>query len=239
MKPTATLKLDQEQRVRRIKEILREAKRTHWMQQYHDDVHYLGYREFASLIEETVGTERLTVVGGVGSGASTGGTVSYLREKDPEVQLVGVQPFGSVTFGSQGIDDPEIIIAGIGSGIEFKNVRHDLYDRIHWISFDHARSASVALLRNHAVFSGLSTGCCYLSARWEALNTPTRNYLLIAADTGHRYVDTVFARHAEAEDIDTLKPKHAGSLGDVALPWSVMDWRRRSYDEVSEEGAWQ
>lgn len=72
------------------------------------------------------------MVGGVGSGASTGGVIEYLRQKDPTVQLVGLQPFGSVTFGSESFSDPEAIIAGIGSSIPFDNVHHELYDAVHW-----------------------------------------------------------------------------------------------------------
>ena len=64
-------------------------------------------------------------------------------------------------------DQPEIIIAGIGSSIPFRNVSHQLYDTIHWVGFDAGLAGSVDLLRRHAVFAGLSTGAGYLAARWE------------------------------------------------------------------------
>lgn len=229
VRPSASLKLDQKQRVRRIQEILREHPDVHWMRQYHDDIHYAGYQDFADAVRKNIDSEELTVVGGVGSGASTGGLVTYLRDSLREVRLYGVQPFGSVTFGSEHIHDPEMIIAGIGSSIPFENVRHALYDRIHWISFSHAMAGSIELLRRHAVFAGLSTGAGYLVARWEARLSPDRPHLFIAADTGHRYVDAVFARHAEALSIEELAPTSAESLDDLAFPWSVMEWNQRSY----------
>ncbi len=71
MGPSDDLKLDQKRRVERIQEILRERPDYHWMRQYHDDIHYLGYRAVAEHIGRETDTDRLTVVGGVGSGAST------------------------------------------------------------------------------------------------------------------------------------------------------------------------
>jgi cysteine synthase A len=224
--PSQNLKLDQELRVRRVKEILAAHPDRHWMRQYHDDVHYLGYREVADRITAAFPDTELTVVGGVGSGASTGGIVERLRATDPSVRLVGVQPFGSVTFGSQDHDDPEAIIAGIGSSIVFDNVRHHLYDAVHWLDFTHAMSGTVALLRDHAVFAGLSTGAGYLAATYEARRRPDRLHLVIGADTGHRYVERVFARHAEALDPAALKPAEVSGPEEMSMPWSTAAWRR-------------
>ncbi|ALL78008.1 MULTISPECIES: pyridoxal-phosphate dependent enzyme [unclassified Pseudonocardia] len=227
MPPSDDLKLDQSRRVARIRELLAADPRLHWMRQYHDDVHYLGYRPVAQRLREALGPVPLTVVGGVGSGASTGGLARYLRAGDPPggpTRLVGVQPFGSVTFGSEHVADPDIIIAGIGSSIPFGNVDHPAYDVVHWTGFTAALSGAVALLRGHAVFAGLSAGASYLAARWERARDPGRTVVLIAADTGHRYVDGVFARHTEAVPLDTLAPHPVTGTDELALPWSRMAW---------------
>ncbi|MGF0167277.1 cysteine synthase family protein [Streptomyces koyangensis] len=226
VRPSKNLKLDQELRVRRVREIIAEHPDWHWMRQYHDDIHYLGYHEVADRITAAFPQAALTVVGGVGSGASTGGLVERLRVTDPSVRLVGVQPFGSVTFGSQDHHDPEAIIAGIGSSIVFDNVRHHLYDALHWLDFTHAMSGTIALLREHAVFAGLSTGAGYLAATHEARRHPDRLHLVIGADTGHRYVERVFARHAEAPDPAALKPAEVSGPEEMTMPWSTMSWRR-------------
>lgn len=225
--PTGTLKLDQSLRVRRIEEVLRNNSRVHWMQQYHDDIHYAGYSPIADQIRADIGTDQLTLVGAVGSGASTGGLITALRATDVRVELVGIQPFGSVTFGSSHLDDPGMIIAGIGSAIPFRNVRHELYDRIHWLSFEYGMSGAIALFRRHGVFAGLSSGCCYLVGSYEAKARPDRRVILLAADTGHRYIATVFARHAEALDVDVLAPIVIPNLDALTLPWSMMEWSRR------------
>lgn len=229
VEPQATLKMDQSLRVARIRELLDADPDVHWMQQYHDDIHYHGYEPVAAQIAGALGAAPVSVVGGVGSGCSTGGLACALRARDPDAQLIGVQPFGSMTFGCEHIEDPGIIIAGIGSSIPFRNVRHDLYDHVHWVSFDYGLSGSVALLRDHAVFAGLSTGCAYLVARREARAHPERNVIFLAADTGHRYVEGVFAHHQRALDLDTLRPKPIAALDQLELPWSAMAWNRAAF----------
>lgn len=226
VRPSRDLKLDQQLRVRRVREILAERPDCHWMRQYHDGVHYLGYHEVADRITAEFPGRPLTVVGGVGSGASTGGIVERLRTSDRSARLVGIQPFGSVTFGSQDHHDPEAIIAGIGSSIVFDNVRHHLYDAVHWMDFTHALSGAVALLRTHAVFAGLSTGAGYLAATYEARRRPDRLHLVIGADTGHRYVEGVFARHSEALDPAVLKPAEVSEPEEMTMPWSTLAWQR-------------
>lgn len=229
MPPSESLRLDQQARVRRVRQLLATRPDVYWMRQYHDDIHYRGYEEFAESVVAAVGVSALTVLGGVGSGASTGGVVRYLRRRNEEVQLVGLQPFGSVTFGSERFSDPDAIIAGIGSSIPFDNVRHELYDAVHWLDFRHAMAGTIALMREHAVFAGLSTGAAYLVARWLAARSPERTHLVIGADTGHRYVERVFTRHTEALDTSRLVPREIDSLDELAMPWSAMAWRRRPY----------
>ncbi|MCX9193090.1 cysteine synthase [Carbonactinospora thermoautotrophica] len=232
MPPATDLQLDQQRRVARVRELLQRNPDMHWMRQYHDPVHYLGYAELAELVNAALPGVPLTIVGSVGTGASTGGLVESLRRRDPAVRLIGIQPFGSVTFGSERFSDPDAIIAGIGSAIHFGNVRHELYDRLHWLDFRHAMAGAVALLRDHAVFAGLSTGAAYLVAAWEARRHPERTHLVIGADTGHRYTERVFTRHREALDPARLAPVEITSLADLTPPWSAMRWARRSYPAV-------
>ncbi|MCS7482423.1 pyridoxal-phosphate dependent enzyme [Umezawaea endophytica] len=226
MPSTPSLKLDQNRRVARVREILRDNPRHHWMRQYHDETHYLGYRPIATLLRAELATAPLTLVGGVGTGASTGALARYLRETDPDTALVGVQPFDSVTFGSEHVCDPEIIIAGIGSSIPFANVDHTLYDTLHWVGFDAALTGSIALLRDHAVFAGLSAGAAYLAARWERRSQPDRHVVFLAPDTGHRYVDAAYSRHQDAQPLNRLRPHQIEDLDDMSLPWSRMPWNR-------------
>ncbi|WP_221352006.1 pyridoxal-phosphate dependent enzyme [Streptomyces beigongshangae] len=227
VRPSRNLRLDQNLRVERIGALLEENPGYHWMRQYHDSVHYLGYRDVADLIGKEVPVGPLTLVGAVGTGASTGAIATYLREEGREVTLVGIQPFGSVTFGAEHVTDPDMIIAGIGSSIPFRNVRQELYDRIHWVNFDYAMSGAVGLLRAGGIFAGLSTGAAYLATLWERERDDSRTYVFLAADTGHRYVDSAYAHHSRAAGLGSLRPHEVVRQDELRHPWSAMDWPPR------------
>ncbi|RBQ19443.1 cysteine synthase family protein [Spongiactinospora rosea] len=229
MPAESDLRLDQDRRIERVHQLLRANPEMHWMRQYHDPAHRLGYAELADLVRVALPGVPLAVVAGVGTGASSAGLIQPLRQHDPSIPLVGVQPFGSVSFGSERFQDPEAIIAGIGSAIPFGNIRPELYDQVHWLTFRYAVAGTIGLMRAHAVFAGLSTGASYLVAAWEARRHPERTHLIIGADTGHRYVETVFARHRDALDPGRLKPTEIDSLDDLTPDWSAMGWGRRRY----------
>jgi cysteine synthase len=221
VRPSSDLKLDQNLRVQRVGELLLENPGYHWMRQYHDGVHYLGYRAVAEAVGEELPAGPLTIVGGVGTGASTGALATYLRQVGRDVELVGVQPFGSVTFGAEHTADPDMIIAGIGTSIEFRNVRHHLYDRVHWMAFPYARAGAVGLLRRSGIFAGLSAGAAYLVARHERQRDPARTVVFLAPDTGHRYLEAAFEGHEQVPRVDGLAPRVVGGVEDLALPWST------------------
>jgi cysteine synthase len=228
VRPSDSLALDQSLRVARIRQILAQNPSFYWMQQYHDPIHCLGYARAAALVDRRVPAGPITLTGGVGSGASTAGLATHLRALGRRVTVVGVQPFGSLTFGSDTIEDRQIIIAGIGSSIEFRNVRHELYDRIHWVGFAPAAAGAIGLLRQSAIFAGLSSGAAFLAARWEQLCNDSSVHLFIAADTGHRYVEPVFSRHAEFRDVGFWAPAEIAALSELESPWSAMAWGGRA-----------
>jgi cysteine synthase A len=219
------IQMNQRERVEKVHQVVRSRPDVYWMRQYHDDIHYLGYEEVAQMVAAELGVAGLTVVGGVGSGASTGGLVTYLRRMEQDVELVGVQPFGSITFGDVGGSDGQALLAGIGSGIPFENVKHELYDRVHWLSYEYAAAGTRALLADHAVFAGLSSGGAYLVAAWEASQNRDRQHLFIAADTGHRYLSQVYSA-GHAIRLSDLAPRHCKSDLDTSPPWAVRQWSR-------------
>lgn len=75
-----------------------------------------------------------------------------LRSKGLSVNLCGLQPFGSVTFGAEEVDDLEIIIAGIGSAIEFRNIKYDCYNSINWLSFEYCLNGTIELTKRYGIF---------------------------------------------------------------------------------------
>lgn len=103
MPPSTSLKLDQDRRVNRVAQLFAENPTWHWMSQYHSPEHCLGYESIATTIVEklhNLGFEEVYLVAPVGSGASSGCLCITMRKCAMPTTLIGVQPFGSITFGS-------------------------------------------------------------------------------------------------------------------------------------------
>ncbi|WP_328615592.1 pyridoxal-phosphate dependent enzyme [Amycolatopsis sp. NBC_00355] len=237
---SASLKHDQEIRVRLVHKYLRANPDAYWMQQYHDDVHYIGYRGVAQTVVEELGTDGLTLVGGVGTGASTSGMGRYLREASPDVRVAGIQPFGSRSFGAESAPMDSFIIAGIGSGIRFANIDYRVYDAVHWLDFDVAAAGCRNLLATTGVFAGLSGGAGWQVARHVRETEPDGGPIVfLAADPGHRYVDLVYPVEAADEPDPGYRPREISSLDDLTGPWSTMDWARRPFQVQDDLPEWR
>ena len=195
----------------------------------------MGYAEFADLIIKELGKNNLKIISAVGTGSSSGGLGTYLKNKNVDFSLYGIQPFGSISFGGEKIIDPGFVIAGIGSGIVCQNIKHNYYDKIHWVCDEYSRSGCVELMKRHGVFAGLSSGACYLVANRESIENDNNPILFIAPDTGHRYVESVYKNHMDYKNIDELKPKIIHTTDELSLPWSEMNWQRRNYQELQKD----
>lgn len=255
MPPCDSLRADQDRRVARVRALLAEHPDWHWMRQYHDAVHYRGYRDLALGLGHRIrgqGWDTVDLVAPVGSGASSGAVALGLAESGLHVHLTGVQPFGSVTFGSEDVQDPDMLIAGIGSCIEFRNVRRELYGGIHWVSAEVSRAGAVSLCRDHALFAGLSSGAAYAVAG-DVLRHPPhgcagptaagrapssarasqgnvhgagrRCVLMVCPDTGHRYARPVFSGFEDVPPVTDYTPHRLSHRGRAPrLPWSCVHW---------------
>lgn len=224
--PSGSLKLDQGERVRRVHAYLERNPGAHWMRQYHDPIHYRGYRQIAARLRFSTTPSRIDLVGSVGSGASTRGLWEGLSEQ-ADCAVHGIQPFGSVTFGSDHVEDPDMIIAGVGSAIHFDNVDHALYASIDWVGYRLAASATLRMYRHWGLFAGLSTGCGYLVAQkaLAGVRSPERPTVVVAPDTGHRYAKALAAVGPEVEGIfDDAVARRVTTPDELALPWSQA-WR--------------
>jgi len=221
--PQGSLHRDQSERIRRIQVYLAAHENSYWMRQYHDPIHLAGYRRTASRFTFRSVPREIDLVGSVGSGSSTKGMWQGLSEIAP-TRVHGIQSFGSVTFGSEQVQDPDMVIAGIGSAIHFDNVDHEIYESIDWIGYDLAIGATLAMYRDWTLFSGLSTGCSFAVARkvLTGERSETRPTVMISADTGHRYASALrnVDRSALLRSYEAAEPVMVKSPQGLRLPWS-------------------
>jgi cysteine synthase A len=224
------LKLDQAARVAAIGEFLTANPHAHWMQQYHSDIHRLGYARLVGNLALPEQIRRVRLVAAVGSGASSAGLAQGLLQRGLRVGVHGVQPFGSVTFGADHVTDPDMIIAGIGSAIHFGNVRPRIYSSIDWISFRTAVSWARRMYRETALFAGLSTAGAYAAAKSMPSEAPGELTLIVAPDTGHRYAAAIMAAEVDPDPVEG--PMVIDEPGQLRLPWCRRHFQRPDLTEL-------
>ncbi len=132
------------------------------------------------------------LVAGVGTGGTITGAGSYLRERNPGLWIVGVEPKGSAVL-SGGQPGPHRI-QGIGAGFVPPVLDRELLDEVIAVSDDDAIRTAWACARRAGVLAGISGG----AALWAALNVAARpecsgrRIVTIMPDSGERYVSQTF-----------------------------------------------
>lgn len=129
-------------------------------------------------------------VAGVGTGGTISGTGRYLKEKNPNIQIVAVEPAGSPVL-SDGIPGRHKI-QGIGAGFIPETLDMEIYDEILTVTDDDAYQACRELARREGVLCGISSGAA-LSAAKELAVKPTYQGKTIVAlfpDGGERYLSS-------------------------------------------------
>ncbi|MFD3336193.1 PLP-dependent cysteine synthase family protein [Streptomyces sp. NPDC058700] len=128
------------------------------------------------------------LVAGVGTGGTLTGAGRFLRERNPAVEIVAVEPEGSPVL-SQGYAGTHRI-PGLNGGFVSPTTDIALIDRVLTCSDDEALGTARALTREQALFAGLSSGaavhCALRLARDPAY--AGRTIVTILPDTGERYV---------------------------------------------------
>jgi len=148
--------------------------------------------------------------------------------------LVGVDTFNSILFGQ--IDGPRLL-PGLGNSIMPKNLIHNKFDQVHWVTAAMAFHASLELHKKYGLFSGPTTGAAYPVSKWLSERYLNRKIILISPDTGHRYINSVYnnlwletmgygKRPTNRTPVETQHPREA------VEEWSYIQWRRRTLQEV-------
>ncbi|MCM1182496.1 MAG: cysteine synthase A [Roseburia sp.] len=129
-------------------------------------------------------------VAGVGTGGTITGAGRYLREKNPNVRLVAVEPADSpvLSEGRAGAHK----IQGIGAGFVPKVLDVTLYDEVFKVESADAFAVSKELTKSEGILTGISSGAA-LHAALELAKRPENEGKTIVAllpDSGDRYYST-------------------------------------------------
>ena len=139
--------------------------------------------------EDTEGTVDLFIAG-VGTGGTITGTGRYLKEQNPDIKIVAVEPAGSpvLSGGKAGLHG----LMGIGAGFVPEALDTGIYDRICTVAEEEAYEAARLLARREGILTGISSGAALHAAIKEAMLSENEGKTIVALlpDTGERYLST-------------------------------------------------
>jgi cystathionine beta-synthase len=148
--------------------------------------------------EQTQGRITHFVVG-VGTGGTISGVAQYLKEKNPDIQIWGIDTYGSVfkKFHETGEFDPKeiygYITEGIGEDILPKNVDFSLIDKFEKVTDRDGALAARELARKEGLLLGYSCGSAFQGLRQlKHLLPPDAVTVVLFHDHGSRYVGKIY-----------------------------------------------
>ena len=128
------------------------------------------------------------LIAGIGTGGTISGAGAYLKEKNPNLHIVAVEPKDSPVL-SQGTAGPHKI-QGIGAGFVPGTLNTEIYDEIITVANEDAFEIARELAKVEGLLVGISSG----AAVWATLQVAARseyigkNIVIILPDTGERYL---------------------------------------------------
>ncbi len=130
-------------------------------------------------------------VAGVGTGGTISGIAKYLKEQNPQIQIVAVEPLSSPVLNG-GQSGPHKI-QGIGAGFVPKTYDGSLIDEVLDIDNDDAIRAGRELAQQDGVLVGISSGAAAYAATLLAKRPENagKTIVTLLPDTGERYLSTV------------------------------------------------
>ncbi len=129
-------------------------------------------------------------VAGIGTGGTISGVGKYLKEKNPAIQIVGIEPADSpvLTAGHGGAHG----IQGIGAGFVPETLDMSVVDEVIPVETEAAYAAGRRMGREEGILAGISSGAA-LHAALEVAKRPEnagKTVVVLLPDSGERYLTT-------------------------------------------------
>jgi cysteine synthase A len=151
----------------------------------------IHYRTTGPEIWRDTGGKVAIFVAAVGTGGTVSGTGRFLKEMDPGIRVVAVEPQESPVL-SGGKSGPHMI-QGIGAGFVPENVDRAVIDEVVTVTSRQAIDTAKKIIRTEGLLVGISSGANAYAALWlaERPENKGKRIVTIMCDTGERYLSTL------------------------------------------------
>ena len=136
-------------------------------------------------------------VAGMGTGGTISGVAQYLKEKNPKIKIVGVDPLGSLYYeyfktkkkGSA----HSYLVEGIGEDILPANMNFSYLDDVVQVSDKECFHMTRKLVKKEGLFAGGSSGAAVMGAlKYATLQKKSLFYVILLPDSADRYLSKIF-----------------------------------------------
>jgi len=177
--------------IKKAQEIIAENPNSYMPQQFENPANPEMHRKTTAeeIWRDTDGKVDIFVAG-VGTGGTVTGVGEVLKQRNPDIKIIAVEPASSpvLSGGSPGMHK----IQGIGAGFVPKVYNSSIVDEVFKVSNEDAFEASRKLAKAEGLLVGISSGAA-LHAASQIANRPEnkdKNIIVLLPDTGERYLST-------------------------------------------------
>ena len=180
------------------RQIAKDTPNSFYANQYHNpDNPQAHYESTGPEIWEQTEGKITAYIAGMGTGGSISGTARFLKEKNPAIKVIGIDPIGSVfktlkDTGKMGEAHP-YLVEGVGEDFVPSTIDMNIIDEVIQVDDREAFLMTRQLVQREGLFVGGSCGLAVAGAlKWASKESSKHFPVVILPDSGSRYMSKIF-----------------------------------------------
>jgi len=203
------------------KRIARETPNSFYLNQYHNPLNIEAhYHTTAPEIWEQTQGELDFLVAGIGTGGTLSGVGKYLKEKNPKIKIMAVDPIGSVFyqyFKTGKLPQPHVYkVEGIGEDMLTGAMDFSVVDEIYQVNDRQSFLMARKLTRQEGLFVGGSSGAAaHVAIELAKKVEKDKIIVVILPDSGTRYLSKIYSEEWMKDNSFLLEEKVPTQIGRI------------------------